>query len=293
MKWTVIHDRTAGLVMAAGVLMAAGAQGQGPAEGRYGIIIERKPFGAEMVPVVEPPPPAVPPEKSVVNQIRMSAVVRDNRGVLRVGLEDLKTKRNYMLGMGESVDGIEVVSADYMAERARLRRGEEDYWVSMQGGSNRFERVMPSTAAALPRDRGMDSGKPEEPLPEGLDQRRSYLLRRQQREEARLRRELDRLSALEAERAKAAALTSTTDVAVAAGSVKRAAKKKAGDTSERALLSALTQTENIELSDEEISRLLQEYQKELIRKGLPPLNIPLTAETDRQLVEEGYLPAME
>jgi hypothetical protein len=82
-------------------------------------------------------------------------------------------------------------------------------------------------------------------------------------------------------------------VAVAAGSVKRAAKKKAGDTSERALLSALTQTENIELSDEEISRLLQEYQKELIRKGLPPLNIPLTAETDRQLVEEGYLPAME
>jgi hypothetical protein len=45
------------------------------------------------------------------------------------------------------------------------------------------------------------------------------------------------------------------------------------------------------LTEEEIARLLQEYQKELIRKGMTPLPIPLTAETDRQLVEEGFLPA--
>jgi hypothetical protein len=55
----------------------------------------------------------------------------------------------------------------------------------------------------------------------------------------------------------------------------------------------LGQTEDSEMSAEEVSALLQEYQKELIRSGQTPLPIPLTPETDRQLVEEGILPAQE
>lgn len=275
------------------IAAAAAAGGEGKGFDRYGIILERRPFGAEALPVVEPPAPPVPPEQSVINQIRMSAVVRDEAGVLRVGLVDVKSKRNYMLGVGETVEGVEVVSADYAAERARLRRGPEDYWVSMQGGSNRFERVTPESAtnAAI---REVSKDKTEEPLPEGLDQKRSYILRRQQREEARLRKELERLSALEAERAKAAAaLTTTAEGGAVTGGVMRASKKKNGDSANRALVKSLTQTENIELTEEEIARMLQEYQKELIRKGLTPLPIPLTPETDRQLVEEGLLPALE
>lgn len=38
---------------------------------------------------------------------------------------------------------------------------------------------------------------------------------------------------------------------------------------------------------------LQEYNLEVIKKGLPPLPIPLTPEQDDQLVEEGYLPPVE
>ena len=261
---------------------------------RYGIIIERLPFGAEALPVVEPVVPPVPPDQSVVNQIRMSAVVRDEAGVLRVGLVDLKTKRNFMLGLGEVVDGVEVVSADYNAERARLRRGPEDYWVSMQGGSNRFERVVPEPTNT-PAAQLISSSRDEGALFSGVDKKRSYMLRRQQREESRLRKELERLSALERERAKAAAPAPAADgLAFVAGTgVMRAGRKKTDDTSERTLVNSLTQTENIELTDEEIVRLLQEYQKELIRKGLTPLPIPLTPETDRQLVEEGFLPALE
>jgi hypothetical protein len=37
---------------------------------------------------------------------------------------------------------------------------------------------------------------------------------------------------------------------------------------------------------------LQSYQKELIKQGLPPLPIPLTAQTDAELVKEGVLPAL-
>jgi hypothetical protein len=44
---------------------------------------------------------------------------------------------------------------------------------------------------------------------------------------------------------------------------------------------------------EEIRANLQEYQMEVIRQGMPPLPIPLTAEMDEQLVAEGVLPPQE
>jgi predicted nucleic acid-binding protein len=109
-----------------------------------------------------------------------------------------------------------------------------------------------------------------------------------------LRRELERLSALEAERAKAAAVAATAEGTVATSVNVRAARGgKKGDSANRALVKSLMETENIELTDQEVARMLQEYQKELIRKGQTPLPIPLTPETDRQLVEEGLLPAQE
>ncbi len=292
MKLTVLHRLYGAFGVMVVLVPAALVYGEGGGFDRYGIILERRPFGAEALPVVEVVTPPVPPEQSVVNQIRMSAVVRDEAGGLRVGLVDVKTKRNYMLGIGEAVDGVEVVSADYTAERARLRRGPEDYWVSMQGGSNRFERVTPESTNSVSVQE-TPASKLEEAMANGVDQKRSYMLRRQQREEARLRKELARMSAMEAERAKAAALASKVEgeTAVAGVGVMRAGRKKSDDASERKLVNSLTQSENIELTDEEIARLLQEYQKELIRKGMTPLPIPLTPETDRQLVEEGFLPA--
>ena len=48
-----------------------------------------------------------------------------------------------------------------------------------------------------------------------------------------------------------------------------------------------------ELSEAEVEQKLQKYQMDLIRKGLTPLPIKLTDETDRQLVKEGFLPPLE
>jgi hypothetical protein len=266
-------------------------EGSAPASSfdRYGVILDRKPFGTEPV-VVPPAPPPLPPEKSVVNQIRMSAVVRDSAGVLRVGLVDLKNKRNYMVGIGESVDDIEIIEADYAAERARLRRGPEDYWESMLGGSNRFERIAepapPPPAPDLP-------AVPAAP-PTAAEQNLSYAKRRQQREAARLRVELERLREAETAKAKTAALASLNapreSPAVAAGSIRAGKKRPGGRDMEAALSATFSDANRLDLSEEEIAQMLQEYQKELLRSGQTPLPIPLTPETDRQLVEEGILP---
>ena len=44
------------------------------------------------------------------------------------------------------------------------------------------------------------------------------------------------------------------------------------------------------MTDQELEKHLKDYQMDLIRKGDPPLPIPLTPEMDEQLVKEGVLP---
>ena len=259
---------------------------------RYGVILERKPFGVE---IVAPPslPPVVPPAESVVNQIRMSAVIRDEDGTLRVGLVDLKSNHNYMLRIGETMDGIEVMEADYARERARLRRGPEDYWVSMFGGSNRFERVLESAVSVTASEPALSESVATAVEAPAVDQKLSYAKRRQQREEARLRFELERLRQQEEQKAKIAARGAArqTEGGMNPPTVIRAGKGRAGTNDvELALAAVFGETNKLELSNEEIVQLLQEYQKELIRSGQTPLPIPLTPETDKELVEEGLLP---
>ncbi|MFO1491613.1 MAG: hypothetical protein U1F77_12660 [Kiritimatiellia bacterium] len=47
------------------------------------------------------------------------------------------------------------------------------------------------------------------------------------------------------------------------------------------------------LTGEQLEAHLKEYQMEVLRKGMPPLPVPLTPEMDAQLVSEGVLPAMD
>lgn len=257
---------------------------------RYGVILERKPFGAEALPrPVELP--KISSDKSFTAKFRMAAVTRDDNGIIRVGLVDLKTKQGLMLGIGDSVEGVEVVAADYIKERARLRRDPEDYWVSMIGGSNSFEMVTqaqpPEIQSSNATPNTLTATTKRTALP-----RSSYAARR----EARLRKELQQLQAIEARHAKEAKTTDASSVAsVRSGRAKTTATGKAEPVSEtaQALLRMLNNQDNSELSPAEVNSLLQEYQKELIRNGQTPLPIPLTPETDQELVDEGILPPME
>jgi len=262
---------------------------------RYGIILDRKPFGEESVAAAVVDKPVLPPDQSFTAKFKMAAVTRNDNGVIQVGLVDLKSNRSYMLGIGDGIEGVEVVSADYVTERARLRRDPEDYWVSMSGGSNHFEivgkevpAVVASPKAAPLPIQGVGTpvaGHPATP-------RSSYAARRQSREEARIRKELERLQIQESELAK----TAKTDKPAASIASVRAGKgrlqKEAPSPVGQALLNLLGQSpEDAEMSTEEVNALLQEYQKELIRSGQTPLPIPLTPETDQALVDEGVLPA--
>jgi len=246
--------------------IAAAAAGT-PSFQRYEVILDRKPFGVELPPPPPPVVPPVPPGESVVNQMRMSAVVRDDEGVIRVGLMDQKAKKNYLLAVGETVDGIEIVAADYERERARLRRGLEDYWISMAGGSNRFEAVTSPAQSANPlpvvltnRMSLAITGSVRQAVAQ--DKRLSYALRRQMREEARIKKQQE--------------------AAVASARIEGAKDGKPA--------AVKPEPAESEMSEQEIMRLLQEYQKQLIRTGQQPLAIPLSPETDKELVTEGVLP---
>jgi hypothetical protein len=259
---------------------------------RYEIILDRKPFGAETLPV-DAAKAVVPPDQSFTAKFKMAAVTRDRAtGTLRVGLLDLKSNRSYMLGIGDRLEGVEVVDADYVTERARLRRDPEDYWVSMKGGSNHYEMVGRETTAVAPKSTPAPApvlAPPGKDRPAG---RSSYASRRQGREEARIRKELERLQGEEALRLKA---SKTNEPAVSVASVRSGKSKTPASLTDSglALLDKLGRAEDSEMTPEEVSALLQEYQKELIRSGQTPLPIPLTPETDRALVEEGVLPAQE
>jgi hypothetical protein len=260
---------------------------------RYGVIITRRPFGEETLPVppVDLSKPVLPPDQSFTAKFKIAAVTRNSKGVVQVGLVDLKNNRSTLLEVGDSIEGVEVVEADYVNERARLRRDPEDYWVSMSGGSNHFERVLKDTPAPVsvvnnpvvsPVARVGRAGAP----------RSSYAARRQSREEARIRQELDRLQAQEAQRIRQ---SKTNEPPTSVASLRSGKGKPSSSLSVtgQSLLKMLGQSEDSEMSAEEVNTLLQEYQKELIRSGQTPLPIPLTPETDQQLVEEGILPAQE
>lgn len=279
-----------------------GGMAAAPAFDRYGVILERKPFGEEAIPpplgsdVVKPP---LPPEQSFTAKFKMAAVTRDDKGVIRVGLVDLKSNGSYMLGIGDSIEGVQVIEADYVRERARLCRDPEDYWVSMIGGSNHFEIVrketpVPAVVAPSPAPAAGTS------ITRVGTQKSSYRVRSQSREEARIRKELARLRAEESERlAKAKAEKTASAPSATVASVRAGKKGATGETAAplsetgKALLGALARSEDSDLTQEEVDALIQEYQKELIRSGQPPLPVPLTPETDRDLVEEGVLPAQE
>ena len=107
---------------------------------RYAIILEREPFGAPVAAPVAPPASSlVAPPDSFIKTLRMCAIT-ESEGGLRVGLVDLKSAppKSYFLYIGDVEDGVELVEADYAKERARLRKGSEEYWISMsadaQGG---------------------------------------------------------------------------------------------------------------------------------------------------------------
>jgi len=100
---------------------------------RYQVILNRMPFGSEPSPadlVVAAKP--VAPQEMFTKNLKMCAVTRNMlTGKLQVGLVDTVAKKNYFMEVGETEDGITVVDADYDAENALLKKGNEEVRLGM------------------------------------------------------------------------------------------------------------------------------------------------------------------
>ena len=98
---------------------------------KYQVILDRKPFG------VAPPPEVVEqvftPENSFAKTLRMCALLEDDNGI-RIGLIDQSNNKNFFLSVGQTEEGVELVSANYEDEEAVIRKGAEMAVIKLQSG---------------------------------------------------------------------------------------------------------------------------------------------------------------
>lgn len=99
---------------------------------RYQVILERKPFGD--LPPPEVPTTAQPQAESFAKSLRLSTIIEMDDGTIKVGFVDTRSGRSYMMGAGESQDGIEVVTANWNDEEAVLRQGAEMALIKLKSG---------------------------------------------------------------------------------------------------------------------------------------------------------------
>lgn len=99
---------------------------------KYQVILDRKPFGTA------PPPesnvPAITAENSFAKTLRMSALLELDDGTMKIGLIDLQSNKSFYLAVGDTEEGIELVSADYDQEEAVVRKGAEMAVIKLQSG---------------------------------------------------------------------------------------------------------------------------------------------------------------
>lgn len=108
------------------LLVAVSASARVPEFDRYRVILDRKPFGdPPPEPVVPRQPPTISPAESFARHIRLSALYETTEGDIRVGLVNTQERDHFFLAVGESHNGIELVSASFADEEAVLRRGSE------------------------------------------------------------------------------------------------------------------------------------------------------------------------
>ncbi len=264
LRWALL----AGMMLSLPVITGASTR---PVEFEpYQIILDREPFGSvpppapDLPPEPEPEPPReIRPAESFARHLRLTFMVREARGVIRVGIVNEREKKNYFMQRGDREDGMELIRVDYDEERVLLRHEDEDAWLSMRGDpleAGRAGSISPDSASPSP---GAAPSTSRYRRPRTPDSSRAALTRE------------------EYERTRAERPAPQPPRAVLRR--RQAQREDMPDIPDGA-------------TPEERRQLLREYNLDLIRAGGekgPPLPIQLTEEEDTQLVREGVLPPME
>jgi len=118
------------------LLIASSASGVWEDKGfdYYEIILDREPFGhsPEEGAAQTQEQMVVPQQQSFARSLRLSALWKIEGVGIRAGIMDLQNKQNYTLAVGDSIEGIELVSADYDGESVVVRKGAEHAQLEMQ-----------------------------------------------------------------------------------------------------------------------------------------------------------------
>ena len=202
------------ILLRAGLALSLAAGAARAAEfDAYEVILSRQPFGT---PAVEkaPDPSSMPPPEAFILGYRLTAITRDEAGLVHVGIVEQKTGKSYLLGRGENEDGLFIGDVEIESGEAQLCKGDEKYWMSLLTGgvaSNHAARaaatnkapVKPAAAVLPPIPPAPPSSAVFTPprhlkLPLSAMTNLSYAARKQFREDLR-RRAADELSRRAAE----------------------------------------------------------------------------------------------
>ncbi len=139
---------------------------------RYRVIIDRKPFGdPPPEPTPQQPPRVTSPEESFARTLRLSALYEVQGGDLRVGLVDSRNNDSFFLRVGESHEGIELVSASFEDEEAVLRHGSEMAIIKLQDGA--IEPISPEQHEERRQQRRTSYEERRRARQEALERRRA------------------------------------------------------------------------------------------------------------------------
>jgi hypothetical protein len=227
--------------------------------------------------------------------------MQEDGGQVRVGFVDKKQKdKLYMLAVGEREDDYEVLEANLPEEMAKIRKGAEEQWLSMKTAGAVGPPAQTRSLAPPPPLRVMDI-RPADGSATGMISG----LRRQTRYAAIRRAEIEREKLAEDARKQGVFREppegddDEEDETPPPPPPVEEDDDDEGDNSGEIAVTVAQPGDEADDEDEadedqvireaEIQQHLQNYQKVLIKEGLPPLPVPLTAKTDAELVNEGVL----
>ena len=139
---------------------------------RYQLILDRHPFGD--VPL-EGDLAIVPADQSFARNMRLSMMFERTDGSIRVGFVDSTSNKSYILGIGETQDGLELIEANIQSSEAMLRKGNEVVLFKLEAGTpaQQVTKAQQNTRQQSYTDRRKallqkieDQRKPEEPPPQ-------------------------------------------------------------------------------------------------------------------------------
>ncbi len=146
---TILRFQAISLSMLIPCFVIAAINHEGTGFDRYSVILDRKPFG-EVSPSEAPVTLAV---ASLVKDLKMQAIIDDGRNI-RVGFLNKKNNENIYLSVGETINGIELVSVNYDDEESTVRMGNETLVFSLRpDDKTQSEKVSSSKKASRTRRR--------------------------------------------------------------------------------------------------------------------------------------------